>query len=106
MRFPKDENGDVLRRMHKAGMDLLAEHNIDFCHLFSTKSKANAMARRCRKIGVNAVVEENDVVGGWDVRCIVSMVPTHAAITETELKLGQIAEQCGGEADGWGVLQE
>lgn len=113
MWYPDDENGDALRRMHEAGMDLLQVHNIDFWHLFLRKCDAEAMALRCREIGTSADVEENDAnveesgeVGGWDVRCVVSMVPTHEAITETEFRLGRIAEECGGKADGWGVFIE
>ncbi len=52
MHFPEDENGDVLRRMHEAGMDLLQAHDIDFWHLFPTKADAEAMALRCRAIGI------------------------------------------------------
>lgn len=64
MRFPKDENGDVLRRMYKAGMDLLIEYNIDFWHLFTKKYDAEEMVQRVRKIGIKAEIEENDVAGG------------------------------------------
>lgn len=106
MRFPEDETGDVLRRMHEAGMDLLQTHDIDFWHLFPSKCDAEAMALRCHSLGIRAEVEGNDEEGDWDVRCVVSMVPTHEAITETELRLGRIAEECGGKADGWGMLIE
>lgn len=106
MRFPDDENGDALRRMHEAGMDLRQPHDIEFWHLFSRKEDAEAMALRCHALDIRAEIEENEEEGDWDVRCVISMVPTHAAITETELRLGRIAEECGGKADGWGVMME
>lgn len=48
--------------------------------------------------------DEMELNEGFDVLCIVPMIPTHAGITEMEQKLGKIAESCGGDADGWGVL--
>lgn len=106
MRFPEDETGDALRRMYEAGADLLQTHNIELWHLFARQSDAEAMSVRSRAVGITADVDENDEVEGWDVRCVVPMVPTHRSITETELTLGHIAEECGGKADGWGVLME
>jgi hypothetical protein len=32
--FPKDENGDVLRRMYEGGDNLTQARVIDFCYIF------------------------------------------------------------------------
>ena len=41
---------------------------------------------------------------GWEVQCRQTMVPTYAAISETERRLADIAETFEGYADGWGTL--
>jgi len=40
----------------------------------------------------------------WDVQVSMYMVPTHAAITEAESRLGNIALGFGGSPDGWGCF--
>lgn len=106
MEFPNDANGDVLRSIFESGMDLSVPHDIDFVHLFAQETKAVVMRDRVRQMGLQADVEPNDTVGGFDVRVVVRIVPTHANITRTELQLAAIATESGGQADGWGVLQE
>jgi hypothetical protein len=106
MEFPSDTNGDVLRRMFNSGMDLSLQFDIDFWHLFEAEDLATLMLDRVRAQGLIGEVSRNEVVGGFDVRVIVRMVPTHEGITDIELELQAVAEECGGIADGWGVLQE
>src|SRR5262245_56593301 len=106
MEYPHDENGDVLRQMYEAGMDMSAEHEIDLWHLFDDQDDAEEMVRRVGTMGIQARMKENRDSDAWDVQCIVPMVPTHAAITEMERKLAEVADECGGHPQGWGVLQE
>ena len=42
----------------------------------------------------------------WDVICTRRMVPTHAAITETEAQLATLARWHGCQEDGWGFINE
>jgi hypothetical protein len=122
MRFPNDANGAVLQSMVDAGMDLTQEHEIEFCHLFPDEDSALEMERRMSDMNIDVDLYNNaelmegaeaDEFGeidesmgeGFDVICLVTMVPTHAEITRMELELGEIARECGGEPDGWGVMQ-
>jgi Regulator of ribonuclease activity B len=105
MEFPQDENGDVLRQMHEAGFDLSVKQDIDFWHLFDDEDDGAEMVRRVGAMAIQVRMIENRKQSGWDVQCIVSMVPTHAAITQMERKLAEIADECGGHPQGWGVLQ-
>jgi len=34
LKFPADENGDVLRQMHDGGADLTQPRVVDFCFVF------------------------------------------------------------------------
>jgi regulator of ribonuclease activity B len=76
--YPNDENGAVLRDMAAQGSDLVSPRMMDF--------------------------EDPEEDRGWEVQCRHRMVPTHAAITQTERRLADVAERFGGYADGWGSL--
>ena len=123
MPFPNDANGAVLQSMVDAGMDLTQEHEIEFCHLFPDEESALEMDKRMSDMNIDVELYNNaelleeadeedefgeidDAIGeGFDVVCLVTMVPTHEEITRMELELGDIARACGGEPDGWGVMQ-
>ena len=122
MSFPNDANGAVLQSMVDAGMDLTQEHEIEFCHLFPDEDSALEMEKRMSDMNIDCDLYNNaelmedfeedefgdvdeSLAEGFDCICLVTMVPTHAEITRMELELGNIARECGGEPDGWGVMQ-
>jgi hypothetical protein len=96
--FPDDENGNVLRRMAKHGIDLLSPRVVDFEHCFPDETSARKFhAAVAGTVLVAEVIEPELEEGrGWEVQCKVRIVPTHAAITETELRLGDAARRVGG----------
>lgn len=104
--FPNDENGRVLADMLAAGADMAARHAIDFEHIFPDLAAAEAFGRTVAGRARRVEVAEYDGETGyyWQVRVVVRMVPTHAAVTRVERELATAAESCGGQADGWGVL--
>jgi hypothetical protein len=104
--FPDDENGAVLRQMADQGIDLVSPRTIEFEHCFPDEARARAflaavsgMVREARLIP-----PDPDEGRGWEVECTERMVPTHAAITETELRLADVAKRFDGDGDGWGSL--
>jgi hypothetical protein len=104
--FADDENGNVLRRMAAAGIDLLSPRVIDFEHRFPDEQSARSFraAVRGTVLEVKLFLPDPGSGRGWEVQCRQRMVPTHSAITETELRLRGVARQFGGDADGWGSL--
>ncbi len=108
MKFPKDENGELLREMHEAGIDLTEPRNIEFFAFFSTKKDAEAMVAALASDSdvVNTSLEHNEIQDDWDLCCSIQMVPSHAAITLRELSFTKLAEKHNGESDGWGVMEE
>lgn len=40
----------------------------------------------------------------FEHRSAATMIPTHTAITQTELRLGALAQSFGGFPDGWGCM--
>ena len=106
MDIPSDENGHVLRRMVEHGDDLTVPRPIDFEHVLPNSRAAEEMARRARDLGFEARVLRRGLLSrGRDVTCTREMLPTHAAITETERALAAVARELGGHEDGWGCLQ-
>lgn len=104
--FPDDENGDVLRRMASHGIDLVSPRIIDFEHCFPDEASAKAFhaAVEGTVLGAKLRAPDPDRDRGWEVQCRSRMIPTHSAITQTELRLGALAQAFGGFADGWGSM--
>lgn len=104
--FPDDENGAVLRQMADQGIDLVSPRTIEFEHCFPDETRARAflaaVAGTVRE--ARLIPPDPDEGRGWEVECTERMVPTHAAITETELRLDDVAKRFDGYADGWGSL--
>ena len=104
--FPDDEIGDVLRRMAAEGIDLVSPRVIDFEHCFPNEAAARAFLATVRANVKEArlISPDSESGSGWEVQCRERMVPTHAAITQTERRLADVAARFGGYADGWGSL--
>jgi hypothetical protein len=104
--FPDDENGDVLRRMAAAGVDLVSPRVLDFEHCFPDEQSARRFYDAVSGTVLEArLIRPDPAEGtGWEVQCRQRMTPTHAAITETETRLATVANRFGGYPDGWGSM--
>lgn len=104
--FPDDENGAVLRRMAAAGADLVSPRVVDFEHCFPDEKSATRFYAAVSGTVLEAILipPDKEDGNGWEVQCRQRMIPTHANITETEMRLGAIAYQFGGYPDGWGTM--
>ena len=104
--FPDDENGDALQGLAAQGIDLVSPRIIDFEHCFPDEAGARGfLAEIERTVREAKLIPPDPARGsGWEVQCREQMVPTHAAITETERRLAHVAGRFGGYPDGWGSL--
>jgi hypothetical protein len=104
--FPDDDNGRVLEQMAADGVDLASSRIVDFEHCLPNQASARAFQTAARESVLEAVLHEpNLAIGrGWEVQCRVRMIPTHAAITDAELRLGTLAGSFSGYAAGWGSM--
>ena len=102
--FPRDDNGDVLRRMHRDGDDLSKPRDIDFTVVMPTLAAAEELGQRMRTQGHAVKVTRTACVAHlpWDVRIVKHMLPTHADIGAFEEELAVLAAPQGGRNDGWG----
>jgi hypothetical protein len=104
--IPDDENGDVLRRLLKAGDNLSLPRDVDFSIVFPTKRAAklfiNAISGDFKSVNYKESHVDPELV--WDVTAVKFMVPDHQLIGETEDFLAEKAKSFGGRNDGWGCF--
>jgi len=107
MIFPNDDNGEVLRRMFEGGDSLQQAREIEFAHSFRDGLTAEAFAAHVVGLGLDVNIEdvEDRPETPWDVIVTVAMMPDHTAINELEQRFAYLAEELGGQADGWGCLR-
>ena len=107
-RFPDDDNGDVLWRMHEAGDNLAKARAVDFSVVFPTEEAALQFAvhllRNNQKVSFSSY-EENEEMP-WQVQAHPMMTPTHENIGRYEQLLGDDAAEFGGRNDGWGSMRQ
>jgi hypothetical protein len=105
MKFPNDENGDILAKMLERGDDLSKSRKIDFYFVFPEKLQADKFAEQAR-LRTDSIpeVEHYEERNMWEATVSKNMIPTHREITELEAALDQIAQLYEGEADGWGCF--
>jgi regulator of RNase E activity RraB len=104
--FPDDENGNVLWQMAEDGDDLTEAHEIEFSIAFQTQEQAEKCAlyllKEEQKISLFED-EEADTLE-WIITIYVYMEPDYSDIVDIEEWFTKIAEQHGGEYDGWGCM--
>jgi regulator of RNase E activity RraB len=106
MQFPDDGNGDMLRALMDAGIDLSQPLAIDFYLVFKNKDQAEkAMAALVASELQGEVELHFNDLEQWELIVSQTMVPEHAAITGREVELDKFAKKFGGHNDGWGVMQ-
>ena len=102
--FPRDADGDALRKLHDAGSDLSKPHNVDFYLCFVDENAARTVADRVRQLTVRAHVKlEED--GRWTCFCQNTMVPSYDNIVALDRRLEALCREFGGEYEGWGTMQ-
>jgi hypothetical protein len=108
MPYPRDENGDALRRMEAAGDDLTRSRDVEFTVVFPSKKSAEEFAKSISTQGYEAEVEFSETVEGlpWDVIVVKHMAPSYAEIGNFEALLQSVADRFGGRNDGWGSFSE
>jgi regulator of RNase E activity RraB len=106
MQFPDDGNGDMLRALMDAGIDLSQPLAIDFYLVFKNKEQAEkAMAALVASELQGEVELHFNDLEQWELIVSQTMVPEHAAVTAREAELDKFAKKFSGHNDGWGVMQ-
>ncbi|MBU3848328.1 MAG: ribonuclease E inhibitor RraB [Candidatus Acinetobacter avistercoris] len=104
--YPDDDNGNVLWQMHQDGDDLTEAHEIEYSIAFKTQELAEkcALFLLQEEQKISLFVDEENEVHEWIVTIYVYMEPEYSDIVDLEEWFTKIAEQHGGEYDGWGCM--
>jgi hypothetical protein len=91
----------VLAQMRKAGADLSKATEVNFYLYFKERVAADSAAAHAGAGPLTATVRRGAGVTSW--LCLVSgqMVPEEAAIHSNAVRLLALAQQYGGDYDGW-----
>ena len=104
--FPDDDNGNVLWQMAEDGDDLTVAHEIEYSIAFKSEEQADQCAlyllKEEQKISLFEDTEGES--SEWIITIYVYMEPEHSDIVDLEEWFTKIAEQHGGEYDGWGCM--
>ena len=104
--YPDDDNGNVLWQMHTDGDDLTEPHEIEYSIAFKSEEQADQCAlyllKEEQKISIFEDTEGES--SEWIITIYVYMEPEHSDIVDLEEWFTKIAEQHGGEYDGWGCM--
>lgn len=114
-----EENAWVLNDLASKGRNLEPPRLVDFEHLFPDQISAQNFADEAKREGFivrvwESMQELEDTDEGksieepdswtWNATASKVMVPTCENITETEERLGAIAQRHDGYSDGWGFF--
>jgi len=101
----------VLKRLEELGSDLSKPHQLDFFLYFPSEESAKLAAKKIENEGY--IVKANPEASPWwkrlfskplwSVSTTKSMIPTKGAVLEISGWFNEIAQDCGGEYDGWGT---
>jgi Regulator of ribonuclease activity B len=100
--IPDDPIGAVLSRLWELGDDLSKPREFEFGVVFEHEEAAFdfavALLKQELKVSVSPVEEGEKY---REVQCYPIMIPDHTEISNFESSLAEIAEEYGGNLDGW-----
>ena len=107
--YPRDADGDALRRLVAGGSDLSKTMDVDFAIAVPNAAAGEAVASKALGLGYKTdVVFDPGELGveddppSWTCYCTRAMVPTYEAIVEAQAVLGELSRPHDGYPDGWG----
>ncbi|MGD7006991.1 ribonuclease E inhibitor RraB [Metabacillus sp. 84] len=106
MKFPKDEDGKILKMLYKEGVDFSKPQNVDFFIAVPDQVSGQAVAGALKEEGINSELEMDRELEEWTVACFIQLMLTYENITGIQERLQELCEPYGGEVDGWGVMME
>ncbi len=98
-----DQDAQVVEELKKAGSNMSKPHLIEFYLYFPSKEAASKVAQTLRDEGYEAQVSLGADNINWLCFATKSIVPTQEALSATGKHLEALAQQLGGEYDGWGT---
>ncbi|ABE55789.1 protein of unknown function DUF1260 [Shewanella denitrificans OS217] len=107
MQFPDDDNGEMLKAMAEAGIDLSKALEVDFFLVFDEQRDAESALEALSQSDLEGELELvfDDEIAKWELIVAINMVPAYDALVAKETELNTFAAEFDGMTDGWGVMQ-
>ncbi len=103
-KYPKDSDGDALRRIAKdKSMDLSRPMLVDIFIMSHNQASAEAVATEARQFGYDCDVDEDDDEDTWTTTCSKAMLLTYDSIITAQRQLDDVAAPRDARTDGWGT---
>jgi regulator of RNase E activity RraB len=104
-RFPKDADGEALRRIARDGSDLSKPMFINFHVAVPDKPSAKKLAAIAQKLGYRIkVFASPECVLRWTCECSTRMVAAYESVIAVQNELADLSEPFGGRPDGWSTF--
>src|SRR5260221_9703123 len=102
--YPRDADGDALRRVVADGSDMSKPMDVDFPVVISDETTARRFSEFISKHGYAAHLWHDDDDVKWDVICVKNMILDYDAVLEVQRHLNELSHPFGGYSDGWGTF--
>ncbi|EMK2593962.1 ribonuclease E inhibitor RraB [Bacillus cereus] len=104
MKFPKDEDGQVLNMLYKQGIDFNEKHIVDFFIAIPDQGNGEKIIGRLQELGLNCELDYNEEFEDWTCTCSKEMFLIYEDIVEMQKELNKLGEEFGGYIDSWGAF--
>ncbi|WP_445493238.1 ribonuclease E inhibitor RraB [Niallia sp. 03133] len=105
MKFPNDEDGQVLNELYKYGLDFNSKHKVDFFIVIPDKLVGEKISKLVSKEDFEILISM-DEDGGWSCCCQKTIYLTYENVVNIQEYLDEVSSPFGGILDGWGVIME
>ncbi|MFB5284874.1 ribonuclease E inhibitor RraB [Peribacillus sp. Hz7] len=106
MKFPSDDDGQVLKMLYKEGVDFKEPQNVDFFVAVPDKSSGESVLKSLRDEGFSCELEQDDETEEWTCFCLIKMLLNYDDIIDIQKRLDELSKPYDGYSDGWAVMVE
>ena len=106
MKFPKDEDGQVLKMLYKKGINFSQPHIVDFFIAVPNQDCGEKILSEITKLGLNYELQYEEEFEEWTCMCSKEMLLNYEDIVGIQKDLNEVSKGLGGYVDGWGTFAE
>jgi hypothetical protein len=92
---------EALQSLEEAGSDLSKPHPFDFYLYNGEQAGAALICEQLAQDGFQTRVSEGAIPGEWLCKATQTFVPDLERLADLQVELSKLAEEQGGEYDGW-----
>lgn len=106
MKFPSDEDGQVLKMLYNRGVNFEEPQNVELFVAVPNEESGISVKKTLENEGFSCELAQDEDSNEWTCYCYVSMILLYDDIIDIQKRLELIAQPYGGYSDGWAVMVE